>query len=572
LARPNADYHQTVLLLAFLLAIEAISWNIISGLAGYVSLGHSAFLGIGAYTVAILSTRWGGNPLAYAPLAGVVAAVTALILGAVVLRTKGHAFVIITIASLVALQICALNFDSLTNGSNGLTLDLPFWSFEWLNIPFYYMLLALMVITFLFAAWIMRSKFGTGLVAIRDDEGKAGSIGINTTVYKVLAYVASAVFIGVAGGIYAYFLTFISPVGAFNILASVAIVLACLVGGRGTLWGPLIGAFIVQFASEAATVYGGSERARLLLLGPALVLIVLFLPDGLLPTAERVLARRRAGGRTVEFIDQVGALARSAISVVDRTVPAGDPPPPLLEIRGLRKRFGGLQVLDGVDLTVAEGSISALIGPNGSGKTTLFNLVSGTLRADAGEIRLGGERIDRRNPWRRAHLGVGRTFQVTRLFRSMTVLENVVAPLPSFSWRTLAAGAVTGPEAERARELLSFVGMSRFADMPATALSFGQQKLVELAQVLMSEPKLILLDEPAGGVNPALVDRIVEIVAALNRQGITFLVVEHNIPLVLETCDPVTVLYSGRVIAAGPPSVIRADAAVLDAYLGTPVG
>jgi branched-chain amino acid transport system permease protein len=153
----------------------------------------------------------------------------------------------------------------------------------------------------------------------------------------------------------------------------------------------------------------------------------------------------------------------------------------------------------------------------------------------------------------------------------MTVLENVVAPLPSFSWSRLAAGAVSGHEGERARELLAFVGLQHFADVPAGALSFGQQKLVELAGVLMLEPKLILLDEPAGGINPSLIERLAEIIRELNRHGITFLVVEHNIPLVLETCDPVTVLYGGRIIAAGAPSVIRADEAVLDAYLGAPV-
>jgi ABC-type branched-subunit amino acid transport system ATPase component len=254
----------------------------------------------------------------------------------------------------------------------------------------------------------------------------------------------------------------------------------------------------------------------------------------------------------------------STVATVDRVEPART----LLEFRGVHKRFGGLQVLTGVDLSVREGSITALIGPNGSGKTTLFNLASGALRADAGEILFDGRRIDQLRPWRRAHLGMGRTFQVTRLFPTMTVLQNVVAPMASFSWRGLAAGAVAGHEAERARELLSFVGLARFADVRADALSYGQLKLVELAQVLMLEPKMILLDEPAGGVNPSLIDRIGEIIRELNAQGITFLVVEHNIPFVLGLCDPVAVLSRGEIIAAGPPARVRADPAVLDAYLG----
>jgi ABC-type branched-subunit amino acid transport system ATPase component/ABC-type branched-subunit amino acid transport system permease subunit len=560
---PDATYEQTVLLLAFLVAIQSISWNIISGFAGYVSLGHTVFLGIGAYTAGILSEQWDVNPLALAPVAGVAAVVVALVVGSVVLRTKGPAFVIITIALLLVFQILAINTPGLTNGSDGITLELPFWPRELQNTPFYYMFLVLMVLTFAFSAWIRRTKFGTGLVAIREDEGKAAVIGIPTTLYKNLAYAASAFFVGAAGAVYAYFLTFLNPLGAFSILASVTVVLGALVGGRGTLWGPVVGAFIVSLASEAATVYGGGSQSRLLLFGLALVIIVLFLPDGLLPTLQRLLTRNRG---TVEYTDHAGAVERGPVEVV--TAQIVDKPGPLLELRDVHKAFGGLRAVDGVSLAVPRGSITALIGPNGSGKTTLFNLITGTGGAHSGEIWFDGERIDGLTPWTRAHRGLGRTFQVTRLFKSMTVLENVVAPLRGFKPGVLASGAVAGHEADRARDLLSFVGLGRFERQQAGTLSYGQQKLVELAQVLMLEPKMVLLDEPAGGINPGLVDRLAEIIRAANRQGITFLVVEHNIPMVLDLCDPVLVLARGEVIAAGPPDVIRADPAVLDAYLG----
>jgi ABC-type branched-subunit amino acid transport system ATPase component len=272
----------------------------------------------------------------------------------------------------------------------------------------------------------------------------------------------------------------------------------------------------------------------------------------------------------VEYTDQTGvATARTPIIVSPRSAPAAErTTAPLLEIRGAAKSFGGLRAVDGVDLTVEAGSITALIGPNGSGKTTLFNLVTGAMPLSSGEIWFDGTRIDRLPPWERAHLGLGRTFQITRLFKSMTVLENVVAPLPTASWGLMAKDAVSGHEAERARELLDFVGLGRFGSQQAGALSYGQQKLVELAQVLMLEPKMILLDEPAGGINPTLVNRMVEIIRDLNRQGIAFLVVEHNIPLVLDLCDPVAVLSRGKVIAQGPPSIVRADPTVLEAYLG----
>jgi branched-chain amino acid transport system permease protein len=298
--------------------------------------------------------------------------------------------------------------------------------------------------------------------------------------------------------------------------------------------------------------------------GAIMVLVILFLPRGIVPSVQRMLRvrRERREGRADQAID---------LTVRER---AAEPPTApvtgrtLLELRDLHKRFGGLRAVDGLSFTVEEGSITALIGPNGSGKTTAFNLIHGLLRPDSGEIVLDGRRVEKLPPHRRAHLGLGRTFQITRLFPEMTVLENVVAPLPRFSWRQLAADAVSGTEALRARELLDFVGMLAFADRPAGALSFGQQKLVELAQTLMLDPKLILLDEPAGGINPTLVERIVDRIRELNQMGKTFLIVEHNMPFVTDLCDPVVVMAAGRQIATGPAQEIQRDEAVLDAYLG----
>jgi branched-chain amino acid transport system permease protein len=404
---------------------------------------------------------------------------------------------------------------------------------------------------------------------------------VNTTRFKVVGYAASAFFVGMAGGVYAYYLTFLNPVGSFAILGSVVIVLAALTGGKGTLYGPVVGAFIVQLVSEAATVYGGGTQTRVLLFGAALVAVVLFMPAGLLPTVEAAWRKRHPV--EVEFTDQAGALQRGsgrrpattqqreralddvAETVADDDLTQGEP---LLEVRGASKRFGGLVAVDNASLTVRKGSVTGLIGPNGSGKTTLFNLITGGMSADSGEIYLQGDRIDRMPPWQRGHLGLGRTFQVTRLFKDMTVQENVVAPLPDSRWRTMFADSVSGQEAARAGELLDIVGLRRFAGERAGALSYGQQKLVELAQVLMLEPRLILLDEPAGGVNPSLLGRLTEVIRELNGRGITFLVVEHNLPLVLSLCDPVVVFSRGRPIAEGPPAIIREDPVVLDAYLG----
>ncbi len=592
LASPGDTYLQTVAILTLLLVVTSSGWNIISGFAGYVSLGQSAFLGVGAYTVGLIALHVDISPFVLVPLGGLGAIVVAVLLGVVAMRTRGHAFVIITIALLFLMQALALNLQRITGGSAGLTLPLPTWSRDLGELPFFYAMLVLAVLAVALAAWVRRSKLGAGLLAIREDEGKAASIGIRTPAYKLLGFIASAVLIGVAGGVYGYFLTFIDPRGMFDILLSVLIVLAALLGGRGTVWGPVLGAVIIQPLSEVVNTYFGTQPGlRLLVFGVLLGAVVVALPKGIIPTVQEAVRHRRQRGKVVAFIEQPapiattttaapaqpsgpraetgdapaaaattageaadaeraqesqeargarGARPRQLAAVVGARL---DPPPeqatageqaPLLELDGLGKRFGGLTALDDCSFAVREGSITGLIGPNGSGPA----------------------------------LGIGRTFQITRLFKQLTVLENVVAPLGHFSWRNLAAGGTSGAEAERAQELLYLVGLGAFTGQAAGTLSFGQQKLVELAQVLMLEPRLLLLDEPAGGVNPSLIERIAEVIRELNRSGITFLVVEHNMPLVLELCDPVVVLASGRCIAHGPPRDIQRNPEVLGAYLG----
>ena len=562
-------YYQNMIILSLLLAIMGSGWNIISGFTGYVSLGQSAFLGIGAYTTALFAVKVfeGASPFWFIPISAVVAGIFAAVVGSVLTRTRGHAFVILTIAFLFVMQIVTLNWSALTNGNHGLSLPLPLWNIDYQNWPFYYSLLGLMLLSVAMSWWIRRTKLGMGLIAIREDESKAASVGVNTSVYKVLSFVASAIFIGAAGGLYAYYLTFIDPRGMFDIVVSVQVVLAVLLGGRGTILGPVLGAFILEPLNEITNNEFSGGNERLIFFGGLLALVVLFLPRGVIPSVTELWARWRGAGKAA----LVGARIERPVAVREADAepePAHGTGRPLLEVRDVSRRFGGLRALDGCALEVEEGTITALIGPNGSGKTTLFNIIDGTMSADSGEIRFDGTPIDGLPPWERAHRGIGRTFQITRLFREMTVLENVVAPLRSFSWRQLAADAVSGAEAQRAQELLDFVGMRAFAEQRAAALSFGQQKLVELAQILMLDPRLIMLDEPAGGINPTLVDHIVEMIRELNRQGKTFLIVEHNMPMVLGLCDPVLVLARGSCICRGTPAEIQRDERVLDAYLG----
>ena len=248
----------------------------------------------------------------------------------------------------------------------------------------------------------------------------------------------------------------------------------------------------------------------------------------------------------------------------------------MLEVENVVRSFGSLRAVDRVSLRVPRGSITGLIGPNGAGKTTLFNAIAGELPPDSGEIRLAGRRIDGLRPDQVFQLGVGRTFQIPRPFRSLSVLENLLLAPPRQSGERLLEnwlrpGRVRAEEAahrDKAREVLEFVGFAHLAEQPAAVLSGGQQKLLELARVLMVDPLLILLDEPAAGVNPVLLESLLERILALHRRGVTFLLIEHNMEVVMRLCNPVLVMAQGRLVTQGTPAEVRADARVIDAYLG----
>jgi neutral amino acid transport system ATP-binding protein len=240
----------------------------------------------------------------------------------------------------------------------------------------------------------------------------------------------------------------------------------------------------------------------------------------------------------------------------------------LLEIRDLTKSFGGIHAVDGCSFAVAEGSITALIGPNGAGKTTVFNLITGLHKPDAGAILFEGARIDGLQPHRIVRKGIGRTFQISRDLAGLSVLENVIVQSPAAGFRHLWKPSMSPEERDRAMDLLRFVGIAELAREPAAKLSYGQKKLMELAACLMARPRLVLLDEPAGGINPALLEVIVDRVRRLREDGVTFLIVEHNMDVVMNVCDPVVVMAYGRFLAHGSPAAIQSDAAVLEAYLG----
>lgn len=254
-----------------------------------------------------------------------------------------------------------------------------------------------------------------------------------------------------------------------------------------------------------------------------------------------------------------------ALGSYDRVI---DPESIALAVQNLSKEFGGLRAVRQCSFTVEQGTVTGLIGPNGAGKTTAFNLISGVLRPDSGSVTLFGTDVTAAMPHKIARLGLGRTFQITRELGNLTVLENMIVPTSRGSLTQLLGSRHYREEMDRAHGLLEFVGIERLASEPAKNLSFGQKKLLEFASVLMADPRVVLLDEPAGGVNPALLERIVDRIVQLNAQGLTFLIVEHNMDVVMSICDPIVVMAHGQVLLSGSPGLIQRDERVLDAYLG----
>lgn len=295
----HEPYYHVLGFNVFLFATMATSWNILGGYTGYKSLGHAAFFGLGAYAVAIAASRWGWDPLWSSPVLALGVALVAVGLGWIMLRTTGSAFVIATIAMMLMFRLLALNLKFLTGGSPGISQPLPPWSPQFSRMPFYYYMLGVLVVALATSHFVRRSRFGLGLMAIRDDEGKASAVGVNTTLYKVLAFSLSAYFVALAGGIWSYSQTHISPVFAFDIIVSVNMVLMTMLGGAGTLWGPVVGAFILIPASDYLRFTFGSSELYTAAIGGLMALIILFMPQGILPTL--VSALRRLGVRPTAF-------------------------------------------------------------------------------------------------------------------------------------------------------------------------------------------------------------------------------------------------------------------------------
>jgi len=619
----DADIDSAANALAF--AALALGLNIVVGFAGLLDLGYAAFFAIGAYTYGVASSwqlqpAWGGfwEPFQWLdlvarfhtaggdvvhfqvsfwlmlPAAAAVAAFFGVLFGAPTLRLKGDYLAIVTLGFGEIVPIVARNIPSVTNGAMGLNgVGAPrFFGFDFgiEATPYYYVGVALVAFLILTSQRLKDSRIGRAWMAIREDEVAATAMGVDRVRYKLLAFAIGAAFAGATGTFYVAKLQTATP-EMFMFPVSVMILVMIVFGGIGSVWGVVVGALLLQILQSwfledlsgwlhaLGRLVGVDwlQHVELassieLIFGLILVLMMLYRRQGLIPATRRT--------RTLSLDEQTVQPAHSAS-------PLPLPPPlggegegggTLLQIADLTVRFGGLVALQSVEFSLPGNSVVAVIGPNGSGKSTLFNAITGLVPTDRGTIRFAGAEIGRLRPHQVLERGIARTFQNIRLFPNLSVLDNIMIGMHA----RLATGpvgavlrlpATRGEEAaarERALDILSLFGNRLLprADHPAASLSYANRRRTEIARALASQPKLLMLDEPTAGMNPAETLELADQIKNLNRLGLTILLIEHKLDVVALLADKVVVLDHGEKIAEGTPAAVRRDEEVIRAYLG----
>ena len=618
----DADVDSMANALSF--AALALGLNIVVGFAGLLDLGYAAFFAIGAYAYGILSSwqlqpewtnfwepfQWLGLVARNHTTAGdfvhfqvsfwlmlpgsaAIAAFCGVLFGAPTLRLKGDYLAIVTLGFGEIVPIVVRNWPSLTNGAMGLNGVAPpqLFGFDFgvSATPYYYVGVALVALLIVMSQRLKDSRIGRAWMAIREDEIAAAAMGVNLVRLKLLAFATGAAFAGATGTLYIAKLQTATP-DMFMFPVSVMILVMIVFGGIGSVWGVVVGALLLQILqswvledlSQWLHALGRLvhvdwlQHVELassieLIFGLILVFMMLYRRQGLIPASRRV-----PGLTLAEQAVQVGSGEFDnlpALGAADR-IDSG----PLLEVSGLTVQFGGLVALRSIELSVPAHSVVAVIGPNGSGKSTLFNAVTGLLRPDSGRISFDGQDIGGRRPHIVLDRGIARTFQNIRLFPNLTVLENIMigmhARLATGPVRALLRLPATRREEEAARErafeILALFGNRLLprADHLASSLSYANRRRAEIARALASRPKLLLLDEPTAGMNPAETLELADQIKSLHRHGLTILLIEHKLDVVVSLADKVVVLDHGEKIAEGPPDAVRRDEEVIRAYLG----
>jgi branched-chain amino acid transport system permease protein len=612
---------------AMIYVLLALGLNIVVGYAGLLDLGYAAFFAIGAYTMGLLNSPVLGSPLyghawsfwVVIWIAALVSAALGVVIGFPTLRVRGDYLAIITLAFGEIIPVAIRNLGditidiggwrpverlNLTGGENGVNPvgrpHLPGVNFDTDFIPWYFLILVIGAVS-LWAMNRMRdSRLGRAWMAIREDETAADCTGVNPIKTKLLAFALGASFAGFAGSFYAAKLQAITP-GAFEFNVSIMLLCMVVLGGMGSLKGVILGGMLITLFDRILLAQmtflirwiGRSLGVSMLtsvdltlwrwfFFGLGLVVIMLIRPEGL--AGRRVRPPAADVDEREEALALVTAPPRPRAEAIPgwlreaSATPAAPPTSrPVLDVHGLTRRFGGLLAVSKVDLVIPPRGVVGLIGPNGAGKTTFFNLVTGLLRPDQGEILLDGGSVVGLRPHAIVGRGIARTFQSIRLFQNMTVLDNVLVG-EHCRLRASVAGVVFRPPAvvteeararARARELLAFVGLDDKDAELAKNLAYGDQRRLEIARALATEPRLLLLDEPTAGMNPRETDTLTELIGLLREElGLAVLLIEHHMEVVMAISDRITVLDYGTRIAEGTPTEIRRNAQVIEAYLG----
>ena len=551
-----------------LYTLVVIGLVLLTGIAGLTSFGQAAFVGIGAYTAAYLTLTYAISPWLTVWIGLALTAVAALVLAWVTLRMSGHYLPLATIAWGLSLFYLLGNLDFL--GKYDGLLGIPAIEFFGIKLStgrtFFYLLWVIVVLASIAVTHLLDSRAGRALRAVKGGTTMAEAMGVDTFRVKVTAFVLAALLASVSGWLFAHFQRTVNP-SPFGLNMGIEYMFMSVLGGVGYVWGALVGAGVVQILKDQLQVWlprlmGTSGNYEVIVFGFLLVFVLQYARDGIWAFVDAALPRVK---RKVDWADAAPLPARARS-------PHGDV---VLDVRAARKEFGGLVAVNDVSFQVRAGEILGLIGPNGAGKSTTFNLVTGVLPATRGEVVLLGQRIDSLRSREIARLGVSRTFQHVKMIAAMTVLENVALGAHLRGRRGVPAAMLRTDRAEERRLMkeaerqLDRIGIGALMHEQAGNLALGQQRLMEIARALAADPMLLLLDEPAAGLRLKEKEGLADVLRQLRGEGLSILLVEHDMDLVMGLVDRVVVMEFGTKLIEGTPDEVQASPAVRAAYLGT---